>query len=82
MPDLQLALALGLSELDLPAVLVPDLLPAALFDLVNTAPSRHTDDWEAMAQRAQAVDRDAVERYLGLLTTQGPLRADAETPAH
>jgi hypothetical protein len=81
-PDLQLALALGLSELDLPAVLVPDLLPAALFDLVNTAPSRHTDDWEAMAQRAQAVDRDAVERYLGLLTTQGPLRADEETPAH
>lgn len=81
-PDLQLALALGLTELELPAALVPDLLPAALFDLVNTTASRHTDDWEAMTQRAQAVDRDAVERYLGLLTTQGPLRADAETPTH
>lgn len=81
-PDLTIALTLGLSQLGLPAALVPDLLPAALYDLVNTTPSRHTDDWQAIADRAQAVDRDAVERYLGLLTTQGPLRADAASPTH
>lgn len=81
-PDVQLSLALALAELDLPASLVPDLLPAATYDVINSAASRHTDDWQAMALRARSVDRLDAERYLGLLTTLGPLRAEPETTTH
>ena len=78
-PDLQLALAAGLADMGLPAVLVPDLMTSATAELMNTAVPRHPDDWRAIMARAQAVDRDAIERYLGLLTVNGPLRV---TPPH
>jgi hypothetical protein len=78
-PDLQLSLAIELAGMDLPAVLVPDLMASAMVDLVNAAPSRHVDDWQAMITRVQLLDREAVERHLGLLTTWGPLRAE---PTH
>lgn len=73
-PDLQLALAVRLAEMKLPAVLVPALMASATFDVVNTTPSRHTDDWQALVGRVREIDLTAVERYLGLLTTGGPLR--------
>jgi hypothetical protein len=73
-PDLQITLALRLADLGFPASLVPMLMASASLDLVNSAPSRHTDDWQALAARVQAIDQTAVERYLGLLTTGGPLR--------
>jgi hypothetical protein len=73
-PDLQLTLAVRLAEMKLPAVLVPALMAAASFDVVNTSPSRHTDDWQAVVASIRKVDAQAVERYLGLLTTSGPLR--------
>ena len=74
LPDLQLTLALRLTEMDLPALLVVDLLAPATFELVNTAAPRHADDFEALAEYVRRIDRIAVERYLGLLTTAGPLR--------
>jgi hypothetical protein len=74
LPDLQLTLALRLAEMDLPALLVVDLLAPATFELVNTATPRHADDFEALAEYVRRIDRIAVERYLGLLTTAGPLR--------
>ena len=74
LPDLTLTLAARLAELELPASLIPDLLPSATFELVNTATPRHADDFDALAERAHLVDRRAVERYLGLLTVGGPLR--------
>jgi hypothetical protein len=77
-PDLQLSLALGLAELELPAVLVPDLMASATFDLINHVPSRYADDWQAIVDQVRTVDRAAVERHLGLLTTSGPLRAESE----
>ena len=77
LPDLQLTLAAWLAEMRLPAVLVPDLMAAATADLVNTATSRHPDDYDALTERVRRVDQDAIERYLGLLTTGGPLRAEA-----
>jgi hypothetical protein len=75
-PDLQITLARRLADLGFPPSLVPMLMASASFDLVNAAPARHTDDWEAIVSRVQAIDQAAVERYLGLLTTAGPLRPD------
>jgi hypothetical protein len=80
-PDLQLALVLRLAEMELPAALVPALMASASFDVVNTAPSRHTDDWLAVVSRVREIDALAVERYLGLLTTGGPLRVVATAGA-
>jgi hypothetical protein len=75
-PDLQLALALRLTELELPAVLVPDLLPLAMHDFLIGVPARHPDDWAAMIGWAAGLETATVERYLNLLTTNGPLRVD------
>ena len=78
LPDLPLTLALRLAEMDLPALLVADLMAPATLELVNTAAPRHADDFEALAEYVRRVDGLAVERYLGLLTTAGPLRPVAE----
>ena len=79
LPDLQLALAVGLAALKLPAMLVPDLMPSATFELVNTSEPRHADDFDALAEHVRRLDVAAVERHLGLLTTAGPLRAGPES---
>lgn len=72
--DLQLSLAVQLAERHLPAVLVPDLMPSATFELVHTAAPRHADDFDALSDQVRGLDAAAVDRYLGLLTTAGPLR--------
>jgi hypothetical protein len=74
LPDLQVTLAVRLAALELPAMLVVDLMPSATFELVNTAPSRHADDFDALAEYVRGFDQVALERHLGLLTTAGPLR--------
>jgi hypothetical protein len=74
LPELQLTLAIRLADLRLPATLVPALMASATLDVVNTTPSRFADDWQAIVDRVRAIDAHAVERYLGLLTTTGPLR--------
>jgi hypothetical protein len=74
LPDLQIRLAIGLAALELPAMLVVDLMPSATYDLVNTPASRHTDDFAALLDHVRGIDQVAIERYLGLLTTAGPLR--------
>jgi hypothetical protein len=80
LPDLQLTLAWRLAEMRLPAALVPALMASASVEVVNTAPSRYTDDWEALVSRVRDIDAHAVERYLGLLTTGGPLRVAPVKP--
>lgn len=77
LPDLPLTLAMRLADLELPAILVVDLMPSATYELVNLAAPRHADDVEALAAYVRGVDRTAMERHLGLLTTAGPLRPDA-----
>ncbi len=74
LPDLQLTLALRLADMELPAMLVVDLMPSATFELVNTVAPRHADDFAALAAYVRRLDQIAVERHLGLLTTAGPLR--------
>ena len=49
-------------------------MPSATYELVNTVAPRHTDDFDSLAEYVRTLDQDAVERYLGLLTTAGPLR--------
>ena len=75
-PDLQLALALRLAELNLPAVLVPDLMTSATHDFTISVPARYPDDWHAMIDWAAGINLYTVERYLSLLTVDGPLRVD------
>ncbi len=74
LPDLQLVLAVRLAALELPAMLVVDLMPSATYELVNIAAPRHADDFAALAEHVRGVDQSALERHLGLLTTTGPLR--------
>jgi hypothetical protein len=74
LPELQVTLAVRLAELKLPATLVPAVMASATLDVVNTTPSRFADDWQAVVDRVRAIDVRAVERYLALLTTAGPLR--------
>ncbi len=74
LPDLQLTLALRLVDMDLPALLVVDLMAPAIYEMVNSVAPRHVDDFDALAEYVRRIDRIAVERYLGLLTTAGPLR--------
>jgi VWFA-related protein len=76
LPDLQLTLAVRLAALDLPAVLVPDLMSSATFELVNLAEPRYVDDYDALTEHIRGIDAEAMERYLGALTTAGPLRRD------
>jgi len=61
----------------LPAVLVPDLMAIAVHDFIYSVPARHPDDWEAMVSWVAGLTRENVERYLGRLTTDGPLRVVA-----
>jgi hypothetical protein len=75
-PDLQLAIGLRLAELNLPAVLVPDLVSPATHDFLLQAPTAHPDDWQAMVDQAAGLTPQTVERYLNRLTTDGPLRPD------
>ena len=74
LPDLQMTMAVRLAALELPAMLVVDLLPSAMFELINTAASLHADDFDALAAHVRGFDQVALERHLGLLTTAGPLR--------
>jgi hypothetical protein len=45
---------------------------------VHRAAPRYADDFDALAEYVRHVDRTAVERHLGLLTTAGPLRPVAK----
>ena len=78
-PDLQLVLATHLAQMGLPAVLVPDLMAVAVQDFIMSVPTRHADDGQAMIEWVGALTEDATERYVGKLTTDGPLRAARPT---
>ena len=79
-PDLNLRLAELLSELHMPAALLAPVLAAATLDLVTNAVVRDRDDRRGLETFVWALRRDAVEQYLALLTTGGPL-VPIETPA-
>lgn len=72
-PDLNLRLAELLAELRMPAPLLGPVLASATLDFINTATSRDQDDRRGLVEFVQALRPDRVERYLALLTTDGPL---------
>ena len=72
-PDLNLRLAELLSDLRMPAALLPSVLPAATRDFIDGATSRDLDDRRALVEYVQALGADRLEQYLALLTTDGPL---------
>jgi hypothetical protein len=75
-PDLNLRIAMVLSDLQLPAALARDVVEAALGDLVHDVMPIYHDDWLAFVRRARAVSREQIEDYLAVVTASaGPLVA-------
>ena len=72
-PDLNLRLAEWMTELRMPAALLPSVLAGATLALVDRAPTRYPDDLRAIAEQAARLSLDETEQYLALLTTDGPL---------
>ncbi|HSC26943.1 MAG TPA: hypothetical protein VLD67_06690 [Vicinamibacterales bacterium] len=72
-PDLNLRLAELLEDLGMPAPLLVPVLAAATLDLVNSVAVRDRDDYRGLLEFVLALDREQVEQYLALLTTDGPL---------
>jgi hypothetical protein len=71
--DVTLRLAELFVEIGAPAVLLPGALAYTLQDLIDEAPSMHTDDWDALVQHAHALDRVRVEDYIAGVAARGPL---------
>lgn len=80
-PDLSLRAAELLSDLHMPASLLPGVLAAATSDLVDRAPSRYASDVRGLVEHVQRLTTDDLEQYLALLTTDGPLVLVPETSA-
>jgi hypothetical protein len=72
-PDLNLRLAELLSQLQMPAVLLPGVLAPATLDFVNTAECRDPDDRRGLVDFVRRLRPDRMEQYLALLTSDGPL---------
>jgi hypothetical protein len=72
-PDLNLRLGELLAELRMPSALLPSVLAAATVDLVENAERRDQDDRRGLIEFVRRVNRERVEEYLALLTTDGPL---------
>jgi len=70
-----------LSELRMPAAVLPAVLASATVDFTDNATSRDPDDRRGPVEFVQALGSDRVEQYLGLLTTDGPLFPVGESSA-
>ena len=57
----------------MPASLLGPVLASATLDFVNTTISRDEDDRRGLVEYVNALDRERLEEYLALLTTDGPL---------
>ncbi len=78
--DLMLRVATLLTELKMPAALASPVLRYAMRDFLDAVMPGHAGDVEAFARQARALDRTAVEDYLGAIAAIGPLRPRASQP--
>jgi hypothetical protein len=78
--DLMLRVATLLAELNLPASLATAVLRYAMRAFLDAVAPAHTADVDAFARQARALDRGAVEDYLGAIAAIGPLRPRAGQP--
>ena len=77
-PDLHLRVAELLSEMKLPARLLPALLSLAVQDLMDEAEPAYLDDALAVARYARGLRARRMEDYVAALVGRGPLLPAAE----
>ena len=74
--DLNLHVAVALSEMRLPAALAKPVLAIAVRDFVDRAPSLHLDDWLTRVRAAQGLSYEQIEDYVSAVVVEGPLVLD------
>jgi hypothetical protein len=74
--DLNLQVAVALSEMRLPAALAKPVLEFAVRDFVDRAPSPHLDDWLTRVRAAQGLSHEQIEDYVSAVVVDGPLVLD------
>lgn len=72
--DLMLRIAAILAELKMPASLASQVMSYAMRDFLDRVAPTHAADFDAFRRQAAALDRAAIEDYLGALSAIGPLR--------
>lgn len=72
--DIMLRIAWLLADLKLPASLASPVMAYAMRDFLDRVKPFHMADFEAFARQARAIDRRAIEDYLGAIAAVGPLR--------
>jgi hypothetical protein len=74
--DLNLHVALTLSELGLPAALARAVLSAAALDFIEVVAPKDPEDWLTVARAAQSLPRERIEDYIAAAAAvDGPLVA-------
>ena len=74
MGDFNLALALVLREMRLPATLARPILSVAMQDFLDDMDPAHTSDWWALVRKARTIRRQQVEDYVAVAAAvNGPL---------
>jgi hypothetical protein len=74
--DLNLQVAVALSEMRVPAALAKPVLEFAMRDFVDRAPSLHLDDWLTRVRAAQGLSYEQIEDYVSAVVVEGPLVLD------
>ena len=74
--DLNLQVAMALSEMRVPAALAKPVLEFAVRDFVDRAPSPHLDDWLTRVRAAQGLSYEQIEDYVSAVVVEGPLVPD------
>src|SRR5688572_24891428 len=74
--DLNLHVAVALSEMSVPAALAKSVLEFAVRDFVDRAPSLHLDDWLTRVRAAQGLSYEQIEDYVSAVVVEGPLVPD------
>jgi hypothetical protein len=72
-PDLNLHIAMMLSELRLPAAVAKAILEAATQDFIDEVRPTDFNDWLTLVRTARTVPRERIEDYVATATAVGPL---------
>ena len=80
MADVNLQVAIRLTELQLPAPLARVVLSAAMQDFIDQVRPSDDGDWITMTRMARKMSREQVEDYIAAATAAGPLVPDDDRP--
>ncbi len=80
--DLNLRVAVWLSEMRLPAALAKSVLAVAVRDFVDHVRPSDEDDWLTLVRTAQGLSRERLEDFLAVATADGPLVPETTLPNH